>query len=121
MKNINIFFHKFRDIKSKQYSYFADNLVSYTYLFFAQATIIAMNDVWSYELKTPFGRVLFYSFRGMFNLTEVFISYIVPLFFIYISAITFKYPKDSKYKVPMICFNVALYMFVIFSSFLPKK
>lgn len=112
------FKHKFLRYLTTTRKFFESNITSYTYLFFTQSLIIALNIVWQYELSTDFGKASMYTFMGKFRFYEVIISYILPLIFFIAFWTTSKLPKDKNDKISFVALNVAISLYVIFSALL---
>ncbi|HSW88829.1 MAG TPA: hypothetical protein VLG12_06730 [Candidatus Saccharimonadales bacterium] len=97
--------------------YFESNVTSYTYLLFAQASIIAENTIWRAEFRGSFGKILIHSPQGFIAIIQLILSYIFPLFFICGAFITFKYPRDKFYVFESILINIMLSIIILISPF----
>lgn len=105
-----------KSFKNKLIHYFEENIVGYTYLFFAQGAFVAENIYWNELMKGDFGNAPMYSIIGFYNLYAFILIYSLPAIFITGALLTFKYPKDKSVKMFLFIIHLAFCMLILSSS-----
>jgi len=118
MKKIINLFNNLLETIYRHGQYFERNVTSYTYLLFAQASLFAENAIWRVEFRGSFGKILIHSPQGLIAITQLILSYIFPVFFIYGALVTFKYPKNKFYIFELVLINLMLSIIILASPFI---